>query len=117
MEAELYRRIWPNIPSKTPPLPFLVPSDIAPKSESRKVKAASKLELFEKGLANELKSADSIDATLQKIVRMALASEFGTAFVKSAGAKQMIKTLVRGIQQDRELRKSALMIADRYAAK
>ncbi|MFA4858728.1 MAG: hypothetical protein WC901_04350 [Candidatus Margulisiibacteriota bacterium] len=117
MEAELYRRINPALPGKTRPLPFLVPSEIAPEVESRKTKSASKMDLFEKGLTNELKCEDTINATLQKIVQMALAAEFGAAFVKSAGAKTMIKTLVRGIQQDRDLRKSALMIADRYATK
>lgn len=80
-------------------------------------KKHAKLDLFETGLANELKSTDSIDKTLTKIVRMALASEFSAAFVKSQGAKDMIKTLVRGIKEDRGLRKSALMIADKFATK
>lgn len=80
-------------------------------------KRQEKLDLFEKGLANELRSADSIDRTLTKIVRMALAADFGAAFVKSQGAKDMIKTIVRGIKEDRTLRKSALMIADKFAKK
>lgn len=74
-----------------------------------------KLELFEKGLANELKSEDTIEQAITKIVKMALASEFGPSLVAAKGAQPMITTITRGITQDPELRKQALIIIDRFA--
>jgi hypothetical protein len=102
-------------PQPKTPVPFLFSEEIVIEEKTPLRQELSKLALFEKGLAGELKASDSIDATLNKIVRMALAAEFGIAFIKSAGAKKMIKTLVRGIKEDRALRKSALMIADKFA--
>lgn len=74
-----------------------------------------KIDLFEAGLAKELRGADTINEAFTKIVRMALAAEFGPSFVKAKGAKGMIDTIVSGIMGDGELRKQALMIVDRYA--
>lgn len=75
----------------------------------------AKIDVFEAGLAREIDTADTIDAAFTKIVRMALAAEFGGSFVKSKGAKGMIDTIVRGMMGDSELRKQALLIIDRYA--
>lgn len=74
-----------------------------------------KIEVFEAGLAKEINCADTIEAAFTKMVRMALACEFGPTFVKSKGAKGMIDTIVRGIMGDTELRRQALLIIDRYA--
>ena len=74
-----------------------------------------RIELFEKGLAREIRAADTINAAFEKIVKMALAAEFGPSFVKAKGAKGMVDTIVRGIMGDSELRKQALLIIDRYA--
>ncbi len=74
-----------------------------------------KLELFEKGLSKEIKKEDTIEQAITKIVRMAVAAEFGASLVVSQGAKEMINTIARGILQDSELRKQALLIVDRFA--
>ncbi len=74
-----------------------------------------KLELFEKGLANEIKQEDSIEQAINKIVKMAVAAEFGPSLVAAKGAQAMIKTIARGIMGDAELRKQALIIVDRFA--
>ena len=102
-------------PSKSSWVSFLYDEGFTTEKKSHREKETVKLDLFEKGLFNELKSSDSIEHTLDKIVRMALAAEFGATFVKGPEAKKMIKTIVRGIKEDRGLRKSALMIADKFA--
>jgi len=74
-----------------------------------------KVDLFELGLARELKAQDTINEAFTKIVRMALAAEFGPSFAKAKGAKGMIDTIVSGIMGDSQLRRQALMIVNRYA--
>ncbi len=66
-------------------------------------------------MSNELKKEDTIEQAITKIVRMAVAAEFGASLVVSQGAKEMINTIARGILQDSELRKQALLIVDRFA--
>lgn len=83
--------------------------------EQLKEKERSKIDLFEKGLANELSTSDTIEQAVGKIVKMALACEFGTSLLTKSGSKAMIGTISRGILSDRELRRSALIIADRFA--
>ncbi len=75
----------------------------------------AKLALFEKGLANEIDSEDTIDQAITKIVKMALAAEFGASLVAAQGAQKMVLTIVNGIMRDPELRKQALIIVDRFA--
>lgn len=74
-----------------------------------------KIELFEKGLASEIKKDDTIEQAITKIVRMALAAEFGPSLVAAAGARTMVQTIARGILADPDLRKQALIIIDRFA--
>ncbi|KAF0134578.1 MAG: hypothetical protein FD145_596 [Candidatus Saganbacteria bacterium] len=81
-----------------------------------KNKEASKIDIFEKGLQNEIKKTDTINSAITKIVRMALACEYGAALAKSKGADQMINAIVAGILSDQDLRKQALFIIDRFAA-
>ena len=57
-----------------------------------------------------------IDQAITKIVRMALAAEFGPSLVKSKGADRMVKTISAGIMSDPDLRKQALFILDRFAS-
>ncbi len=90
-------------------LPFLLGKDKLEKKD------LGKLELFEAGLQNEIKTTDSVEVAMRKIVRMALASEFGPSLVKSKGAEHMVETIVTGIMSDNTLRKQALFIIDRYA--
>lgn len=94
-------------------LPVILGKEII--EEELEEKELEKLELFEKGLANELKSKDSIEQAITKIVKMALAAEFGPSLVAAKGAKGMIETITRGIMNDPELRKQALIIIDRFA--
>ncbi|MDI6731396.1 MAG: hypothetical protein QME05_02290 [Candidatus Margulisbacteria bacterium] len=93
-------------------LPVILGKEIGDELEERDL---AKLELFEKGLANELKKDDTIADAIAKIVKMAVAAEFGPSLVASKGAKAMIDTIARGIMHDAELRKQALVIIDRFA--
>lgn len=92
-------------------LPLLLGKDMDQLSK----KDIGKIELFEAGLQNEINKSDSVEVAIRKIVRMALASEFGVSLVKSKGAEAMVETIVRGIMSDNTLRKQALFIVDRYA--
>ena len=93
-------------------LPLILGKEVSEKLEDKDLE---KLELFEKGLGNELSKEDTIDEAITKIVKMALAAEFGPTIVAAGGARQMIETITRGILQDPELRKQALIIMDRFA--
>lgn len=93
-------------------LPIILGKEI---SEELEEKDVEKLELFEKGLANEIKKEDTIEQAVTKIVKMALAAEFGPSLVAAKGARPMIETITQGIMKDPELRKQALIIVDRFA--
>ncbi len=80
-------------------------------------KERSQIELFEKGLAGEILATDTIEKTVEKIVKMALVCEFGAGLVTQKGAKRMIAAISRGILSDSRLRRSALIIADRFAGR
>ena len=90
-------------------LPFMFGKEKLGKKEK------AKIELFEAGLSAELKKTDTINSAITKMVRMALAAEFGPTLVKSKGAEHMISTIVTGILSDHELRKQALSIIDQFA--
>jgi len=75
----------------------------------------SKLELFEKGLASELSREDTIEQAITKIVKMALAAEFGPSLVTAKGATSMVASIVNLIKCDAQLRKQALIIVDRFS--
>ena len=93
-------------------LPLIIGKNI---DDDLSQKDLEKLDLFEKGLANELKKSDTIEQAITKIVKMALAAEFGASLVAAKGAQDMIKTICNGIQGDAQLRKQALIIVDRFA--
>jgi hypothetical protein len=78
-------------------------------------KELKKLELFEKGLAKEIKAGDTIEAAITKMVRMALAAEFGASLVTAKGARPMVESITRAIMHDAQLRKQALVIIGRFA--
>ncbi|PIS29373.1 hypothetical protein COT42_05660 [Candidatus Saganbacteria bacterium CG08_land_8_20_14_0_20_45_16] len=103
------KRQW--LPSKEF-FPLILGKDFG---EELKEEEAEKLELFEKGLANELKKEDTIEQAVTKIVKMALAAEFGPSLVAAKGAKQMVETITCGILTDSQLRRQALIIVDRFA--
>jgi len=93
-------------------LPLILGKEAAEKLDEKELR---KLELFEKGLEAELSQQDTIEDAITKIVKMALAAEFGPSLVASRGARQMVETIARGILNDAELRKQALIIIDRFA--
>ena len=74
-----------------------------------------KIDLFEKGLSNAIFKTDTIDKAIEKVVKTALACEFGPGFVVQKGADKMIKTISAGIISSSELRKQALVIIDKFA--
>jgi hypothetical protein len=78
-------------------------------------KELKKLELFETGLAKEIKSGDSIEAAITKMVRMALAAEFGASLVTAKGARPMVESITGAIMHDAKLRKQALVLIGRFA--
>jgi hypothetical protein len=84
-------------------------------TEALDKKELKKLELFEKGLAKEIKQADTIELAVTKMVRMALAAEFGPSLVTAQGARPMVETITRAILTDPQLKKQALIIIDRFA--
>jgi hypothetical protein len=109
MRTQIRKREW--TPTREL-LPLILGKEVKPKLEKKEIE---KLELFEKGLANELKKEDTIEQAITKIVKMALAAEFGPSLVAAKGARAMVETITRGILGDSELRKQALIIVDRFA--
>ncbi|MBI5400067.1 hypothetical protein HZB07_05615 [Candidatus Saganbacteria bacterium] len=93
-------------------LPLILGKDFGGELKAEELK---KLDLFEKGLANELKREDTIEQAVTKIVRMALAAEFGATLIAASSARPMISTITHGIMHDPQLRKQALIIVDRFA--
>ncbi|MGB9612905.1 MAG: hypothetical protein ACPL4K_01840 [Candidatus Margulisiibacteriota bacterium] len=92
-------------------LPLILGKELEKELDEKEVK---KLELFEKGLARELRKEDSLQQAVIKMVKMALAAEFGPSLVAAAGAQRMIDTICRAILSDSQLRKQALIIIDRF---
>lgn len=76
-----------------------------------------KIALFEKGLSKELKASDSLDKTVGKMVKMALAAEFGASFCKAKGCDTMIDKITEMMQADPQLRRQSLLIIDRFVKK
>jgi hypothetical protein len=93
-------------------LPLILGQEIGTELREEEI---DKIEMFEKGLANELAKDDTIEQAVTKIVKMALAAEFGATLVAAQGAKKMVTTISRGILSDPDLRKQALIIIDRFA--
>jgi len=109
MKTQIRKREW------TPTREFL-PLILGKESGSElEEKELSKLELFEKGLENELSKEDTIEQAVAKIVKMALAAEFGASLVAASGAQKMAATITHAIMADPQLRKQALIIIDRFA--
>jgi len=93
-------------------LPLIFGKALEEELEEKEIK---KLELFEKGLANELHKEDSLSQAVTKIVKMAIAAEYGPSLVAAPGSQRMIETISRAILSDAQLRKQAIMIVDRFA--
>ena len=109
MNKEIRKESW--TPTKEF-LPLILGRDFGEELEKEEL---ARLEVFEKGLANELTKEDTIDQAITKIVRMAIAAEFGATLATAPSAKTMIATIARGILGDPQLRIQALIIIDRLA--
>lgn len=79
------------------------------------VNDSDKIELFEKSLEGQIEQCDSVSQGVEKIVKAALAVEFGESIMKSKSASNMVATISHGILGDSELRKQILIIMDRFA--
>ncbi len=109
MRTQIRKQEWTPTREMLPLLLGQAPLEDLSKQE------AGKLELFEKGLKNEISHNDTIEMAVTKMVRMALAAEFGPSLVKVQGASQMVVTITRAIMNDPKLRKQALIILDRLS--
>lgn len=108
MKADVRKKEW--TPTKEF-LPVILGKELGEELEEKELE---RLELFEKGLGNELRKDDTIDQALTKIIKMALAAEFGPSLAAAEGAKGMIETIKQGILSDPDLRKQAIIIIDKF---
>ena len=98
-------------------LPFMFSdTDLNELEVGQKIKKErdEKLNMFEAGLAYELNENDTIDGSIEKIVKVALAAEYGVSITKEEGFKRMALAITQSITQDPILRKQALIIVDRF---
>lgn len=93
-------------------LPFMF--DTEPELLKLEEEEKTRVEQFEKKLAGELKSTDTIEEAINKMVKAALGVEFGEKLMKEKAAYDMINTITHGILADPQLRRQALIIVDRY---
>jgi hypothetical protein len=107
MRTQISRKEWS--PAREL-LPLILGQELDGELNQQEIK---KLELFEKGLKNEISKNDTIEDAITKVVRMALAAEFGPSLVKAEGAGQMVCSITRAIMNEPKLRKQALIIIDR----
>jgi hypothetical protein len=107
MRTQIRRKDWS--PAREL-LPLILGKELDGDLNKQEIK---KLELFEKGLKNEISKNDTIENAITKVVRMALAAEFGPSLVKAEGAGPMVCSITRAIMSDAKLRKQALIIIDR----
>ncbi|HVN67387.1 MAG TPA: hypothetical protein VMT55_03370, partial [Candidatus Sulfotelmatobacter sp.] len=99
MKTQISKKEWAPTSGIIPLILGVVPEGKLDK------KATSKLDLFEKCLGRDLDKEDSIEQAVTKIVKLALAAEFGPSLVKAAGASRMIITITRAIMSDPKLKK------------
>jgi hypothetical protein len=109
MKTQISKKDWTPTSGILPLILGVVPE------EKLNKQTTSKLELFEKCLGRDLDKEDSIEQAITKIVKLALAAEFGLSLVKAEGATRMISTITRAIMDDPKLKKQALIIIDRLA--
>jgi hypothetical protein len=77
-------------------------------------KELAKLDLFEKGLENGLLKEETIEEAVEKVVKMAIAAEFGPSLVAGKGSVDMVRKITRAILAEPKLRQQALIIIDRF---
>ncbi|MFA5104015.1 MAG: hypothetical protein WC527_02435 [Candidatus Margulisiibacteriota bacterium] len=79
------------------------------------IKGEEKIEAFEKMLSELLKFSDTIPEAISKMVKAALASEFGSSILDNKKSEIMVKSISGSILADGELRRQALLVIDRFA--
>lgn len=75
----------------------------------------TKIDKFEKMLADLIKMSDTIPEAINKIVKAALVCEFGNEILDSKNSEYMVKSISTTILSDPELRKQAILIIDKFA--
>ncbi|MFA6431569.1 MAG: hypothetical protein WCV91_04235 [Candidatus Margulisiibacteriota bacterium] len=99
---------WP--PTKSI-LPFIIGQNMGEDVEQKEL---AKLDLFEKGLENGLLKEETIEEAVEKVVKMAIAAEFGPSLVAGKGSVDMVRKITRAILAEPKLRQQALIIIDRF---
>ncbi len=79
------------------------------------IKDEEKIESFEKMLSELLRLSDTIPEAIEKMVKAALACEFGSGILDGKKSGMMVKSISGSILADTELRRQALLIIDRFA--
>lgn len=79
------------------------------------IKGEEKIEAFEKMLSELLKLSDTIHEAMTKMVKAALACEFGNSILDDKRSEMMVKSIAGSIMSDGELRRQALLVIDRFA--
>jgi len=79
------------------------------------IKGEEKVEAFEKMLSELLKLSDTIPEAMNKMVKAALACEFGSSILDGKKSSMMVKSISGSIMADGELRRQALLVIDRFA--
>ncbi len=79
------------------------------------IKGEEKIEAFEKMLSELLKLSDTIPEAINKMVKAALACEFGKNILDDKKSAIMVKSISGSIMADSELRRQALLVIDRFA--
>ena len=79
------------------------------------IKGEEKIEAFEKMLSELLKFSDTIPEAMSKMVKAALACEFGSSILDDKKSAIMVKSISGSILADGELRRQALLVIDRFA--
>lgn len=79
------------------------------------IKDEEKIESFEKMLSDLIKLSDTIPEAVTKMVKAALACEFGSKILDDKKSAIMVKSISGSIMADSELRRQALLVIDRFA--
>ena len=79
------------------------------------IKGEDKIDVFEKSLSEGLKHSDSVNEGVNKIVKAAIAAEFGSEILTKKFADNMIRTIAASIMAEKELRKQALLIMGHFS--
>lgn len=92
-------------------LPLIIGQNLEVELEGKEL---AKLELFEKGLERGLKQEETIEQAVEKVVRMAIAAEFGPSLVVGKSSSDMVRKITQAILAEPKLRQQALIIIDRF---